>query len=112
MLAALYVRRRTGHTAPVMINKVPRSELAGRLSRFRGRMDAEQPQWALAAILGRLNQYYFSGTMQEGCCSSRAVAIPYLGAAQFRARPLGIALARHPADGQLPRGRPIPGHDP
>jgi Xaa-Pro aminopeptidase len=29
-------------------------------------MDAEQPQWALAAILGRLNQYYFTGTMQDG----------------------------------------------
>ena len=29
-------------------------------------MDAEQPQWALAAILGRVNQYYFTGTMQDG----------------------------------------------
>jgi len=29
-------------------------------------MEAEQPHWALAAILGRLNQYYFTGTMQDG----------------------------------------------
>jgi Xaa-Pro aminopeptidase len=29
-------------------------------------MDAEQPRWALAAIMGRVNQYYFSGTMQDG----------------------------------------------
>ena len=29
-------------------------------------MDAEQPRWALAAILGRVNQYYFTGTMQDG----------------------------------------------
>jgi len=29
-------------------------------------MDAEQPQWSLAAILGRVNQYYFTGTMQDG----------------------------------------------
>ena len=49
-----------------MTNKVPRSELADRLGRFRERMDAEQPQWALGAILGRVNQYYFTGTMQDG----------------------------------------------
>jgi len=49
-----------------MANQVPRSELADRLRRFLARMDAEQPQWALAAILGRVNQYYFTGTMQDG----------------------------------------------
>ncbi len=49
-----------------MTSKVPASELADRLRRFRNRMDAEQPQWRLAAILGRLNQYYFCGTMQDG----------------------------------------------
>ncbi len=49
-----------------MTNQVPRSELADRLRRFQARMDAEQPQWALAAILGRVNQYYFTGTMQDG----------------------------------------------
>jgi Xaa-Pro dipeptidase len=49
-----------------MTNQVPRSELADRLRRFQARMDAEHPQWALAAILGRVNQYYFTGTMQDG----------------------------------------------
>jgi Xaa-Pro aminopeptidase len=49
-----------------MTNQVPRSELADRLRRFQARMDAEQPQWTLAAILGRVNQYYFTGTMQDG----------------------------------------------
>jgi Xaa-Pro aminopeptidase len=49
-----------------MTNQVPRSELADRLRRFQARMDAEQPLWALAAILGRVNQYYFTGTMQDG----------------------------------------------
>ena len=49
-----------------MTNQVPRSELADRLRRFQARMDAEQPQWALAVILGRVNQYYFTGTMQDG----------------------------------------------
>jgi Xaa-Pro dipeptidase len=49
-----------------MTNQVPRAELTDRMSRFRQRMDAEQPQWALVAILGRVNQYYFTGTMQDG----------------------------------------------
>ena len=29
-------------------------------------MDAETPNWELAAIFGRINQYYFTGTMQDG----------------------------------------------
>ena len=49
-----------------MTNRVPRLELAERMRRFRARMDAEQPEWSLAAILGRVNQYYFTGTMQDG----------------------------------------------
>ena len=43
----------------------PLSELNHRLQRFRARMDAEQPDWQLAAFLGRINQYYFTGTMQD-----------------------------------------------
>ena len=48
-----------------MTTKVPLPELADRLKRFRARMDAENPGWQLAAILGRVNQYYFTGTMQD-----------------------------------------------
>jgi len=29
-------------------------------------MDATQPHWELAAFLGKVNQYYFTGTMQDG----------------------------------------------
>jgi Xaa-Pro dipeptidase len=29
-------------------------------------MEAAQPHWELAAFLGRVNQYYFTGTMQDG----------------------------------------------
>jgi Xaa-Pro aminopeptidase len=43
----------------------PLSELTDRMKRFRARMDAENPDWRLAAILGRINQYYFTGTMQD-----------------------------------------------
>jgi len=48
-----------------MTTKVPLSELTDRMSRFRARMDAENRGWQLAAILGRINQYYFTGTMQD-----------------------------------------------
>jgi Xaa-Pro dipeptidase len=36
------------------------------MKRFRARMDAESPNWELAAFFGRVNQYYFTGTMQDG----------------------------------------------
>jgi len=49
-----------------MITKVPLSELAARMQRFRAQMNAGHPHWALAAFLGRINQYYFTGTMQDG----------------------------------------------
>lgn len=45
---------------------VPLPELESRMLRFRGRMDAEQPGWVLAAIFGRINVYYFTGTIQDG----------------------------------------------
>jgi Xaa-Pro aminopeptidase len=48
------------------MTKVPLSELTDRMRRFRARMDAENPTWELAAFLGRVNQYYFTGTMQDG----------------------------------------------
>jgi len=49
-----------------MISPVPRDELAARLHRFRARLDAAEPAWELAAFLGRVNQYYLTGTMQDG----------------------------------------------
>ena len=49
-----------------MTTQVPLAELNGRLERFRARMDADHPRWELAAFFGRVNQYYFTGTMQDG----------------------------------------------
>ena len=49
-----------------MTEKIPLSELTDRMKRFRARMDAETPDWELAAFFGRINQYYFTGTMQDG----------------------------------------------
>ncbi len=61
-----------------MQGKVPLSELENRLDRFRARMDAEQPEWELAAIFGKINLFYFTGTMQEGM-----LLIPKEGEAVF-----------------------------
>ncbi|WP_214020219.1 Xaa-Pro peptidase family protein [Methanoculleus sp.] len=49
-----------------MEHKTPASELRDRMERFRLRMDAENPSWEFAAIFGRTNQFYFTGTMQDG----------------------------------------------
>lgn len=49
-----------------MIKKVPITELDQRLKYFRAMMDVREPEWELALIIGKVNQYYFTGTMQEG----------------------------------------------
>jgi Xaa-Pro aminopeptidase len=51
------------------------------MKRFRARMDAENPNWELAAFLGRANQYYFTGTMQDG-----VLLVPRDGKAVFWVR--------------------------
>ena len=49
-----------------MIPKVPLAELSARMERFRTRMDMTHPDWELCVIFSRINQYYFTGTMQDG----------------------------------------------
>lgn len=49
-----------------MVNKVPKNELQNRMSRFRTNMDKSQPDWQLVVIFSKINQYYFTGTMQDG----------------------------------------------
>ena len=51
------------------------------MKRFRARMDAENPNWELAAFFGRVNQYYFTGTMQDG-----VLLVPRDGEAVFCVR--------------------------
>jgi len=36
------------------------------MARFRDRMDRDHPGWDTAAITGRINLYYFTGTIQDG----------------------------------------------
>lgn len=49
-----------------MITQVPLTELQTRMQRFRAEMDATSPDWEIVAIFGKINLYYFTGTMQDG----------------------------------------------
>jgi len=49
-----------------MHSKVPITELQNRMSRFRGQMNDSNPDWGTAVIFSKINQYYFTGTMQDG----------------------------------------------
>jgi Xaa-Pro dipeptidase len=64
-----------------MVTKVPGSELQDRMNRFRERMDGRQADWEMAAIFGKVNLYYFTGTMQDG-----VLLIPHDGDAVFWVR--------------------------
>jgi Xaa-Pro dipeptidase len=49
-----------------MQDNVPFRELEDRMNSFRARMDYARPGWELAAIVGKIPLYYFTGTMQDG----------------------------------------------
>lgn len=49
-----------------MDDRVPGTELADRLCRFRNRMDCMHPDWEMAVFFGRINLYYLTGTIQDG----------------------------------------------
>ena len=36
------------------------------MNRFCARMDIDNPEWEMAAIFGKINLYYFTGTIQDG----------------------------------------------
>ena len=61
--------------------KVPATELTDRMKRFRDRMDTVRPGWKMAAIVGKVPLYYFTGTMQDGL-----LLIPQGGDAVFWVR--------------------------
>ena len=48
------------------MNKVPSTELEDRMTRFKAQMDISNPEWEITAIFSKINQYYFTGTMQDG----------------------------------------------
>lgn len=49
-----------------MIEPPPIEELNERLSRFIQLMNKSNPDWNTSIIFGKINQYYFTGTMQDG----------------------------------------------
>ncbi len=49
-----------------MQNIVPLYELEKRMTRFHAYMDRKNPDWEFTAIFGKVNLYYFTGTMQDG----------------------------------------------
>lgn len=63
------------------MNKVPLNELKNRMKRFKMQMDISNPDWEIAAIFSKINQYYFTGTMQDGM-----LIIPRDGEATFWVR--------------------------
>ena len=63
------------------MNKVPSTELKNRMARFKTQMDISNPQWEMAVIFSKINQYYFTGTMQDGM-----LIIPKDGEAAFWVR--------------------------
>jgi Xaa-Pro aminopeptidase len=48
-----------------MFHNVPASELNARMQAIRKRMDQDHPEWELLAIFSKVNQFYFTGTMQD-----------------------------------------------
>jgi Xaa-Pro dipeptidase len=46
--------------------QVPVTELQSRMNRFRARMEASCPDWEVTIVFGRINLFYFAGTMQDG----------------------------------------------
>lgn len=49
-----------------MQERVTRLELEERLQRFMQAMTRDNPDWDTALFLGKVNQFYFTGTMQDG----------------------------------------------
>jgi Xaa-Pro dipeptidase len=63
------------------MEKVPSNELENRMKSFKTQMDASNPGWETAVVFSKINQYYFTGTMQDGM-----LIIPRDGEATFWVR--------------------------
>ena len=84
-----------------MAGHIPLSELEGRFARFRAKMNRDEPGWEMAAIFGRVNLYYFTGTIQDGVLLIPADGDPVFWVRRSHER----ALAESP----LPWIRPMSG---
>jgi Xaa-Pro aminopeptidase len=64
-----------------MTAAVETNELAERLAALRHNLDQTDPEWELAIVMSNVNQYYLTGTMQNG-----ALVIPRDGQATYWVR--------------------------
>ena len=48
------------------IKMILQTEFLHRISRLRAAMDKHDPDWGTVILVGRVNQYYFAGSMQDG----------------------------------------------
>lgn len=48
------------------MNKTPLKELKNRIERFKNIMGNMNPDWEMAVVFSKINQFYFTGTMQDG----------------------------------------------
>ena len=49
-----------------MDKRIPAAELKDRMNRFRNKMDQNCPDWSWAILFSKVNQFYLTGTMQDG----------------------------------------------
>ena len=69
-------------------------ELGNRMNRFRDEMDKNHHDWDTVIIVGNVNQYYFTGTMQDGMLLIRRGDVPLY----FVRRSFERALSESPLD--------------
>ncbi len=50
----------------MIIKRTPENELQNRMEQFKIIMEKTYPEWETAVIFSKINQYYFTGTMQDG----------------------------------------------
>ncbi|MFZ5974807.1 MAG: M24 family metallopeptidase [Bacillota bacterium] len=50
----------------LMFSKLPKSESVQRIQRMFDELNANNPDWDTALVINRINQYYFTGTIQDG----------------------------------------------
>ena len=50
----------------MIIKRTPENELQNRMEQFKIIMKKTYPEWEIAVIFSKINQYYFTGTMQDG----------------------------------------------
>ena len=50
----------------MIIKRTPKNELQNRMEQFKIIMEKTYPEWDITVIFSRINQYYFTGTMQDG----------------------------------------------